>query len=253
MKMFFSCLLLISAVGMSAQTQSLADSLVQVGGVWEFQVDNASEASVTALSASWSCSGGAQKDALLQMDTLLNYGHDKSIGPGKSSTDPLPVRGRRCPGTIDAALFSDGHAEGNPEAIAAIYARRAGAYKAIPTIVNALHAIVTQTSTPQAVGSELQKHMSNLSHDNSVDPAERAGGMFAYSAIQSILLSNADWLVPSDSTPVHQPQIPEVMASANISHEQAQATVIAKKLQEWTNDLEANLQPSIPLTSHRFR
>ena len=47
---------------------------------------------------------------------------------------------------MNAAVFSDGHVEGDPKAVGDIYSARRGAYKALEESIELLNSIGTSTS-----------------------------------------------------------------------------------------------------------
>jgi hypothetical protein len=60
-------------------------------------------------------------------------------------------------------------------------------------------------------------------------------------SIAWLLEKQEAWLVPSDAAPQKQPGIEETLQLRGVTHEQAHAIVLKRKLEEWNFDLQGNL------------
>jgi hypothetical protein len=107
-----------------------------------------------------------------------------------------------------------------------------------------LDAIATQEETPQQVRDTLKNRAESLTYDQTIDMYERLGRSAIYDRLRATL-QTVHGVVhsPSDHTAKRLPLYSQIAQSQNISLEQAQATIISKKFQEWRADLEGNIEP----------
>jgi hypothetical protein len=205
--------------------------------VWREVIQNQGSSALVAFHVSFHC----PKDGpLVRYDALFHYGHNSNIPPGGSveidAGDPS-----KCSGTVDAAIFLDGHNEGEAQSLNELYAMRRGAYTALGDSIQLLNAIANKTESPQHVIDTLETR----SQENRREMTANAAGYAFICLIVTRTLNNPRLSVhvPSDDTAQRLPGIDEVMNLQNISANQAQAVVLSKKLQQWHSALEVNLEP----------
>jgi hypothetical protein len=207
--------------------------------VWTDTIENRGSSSLVAFHATYDC---PQSKTLYDYDYLFRYGLDLSIPPG-DSVEIIAADPDQCPGGVDAAIFSDGHTEGDAQEVSPIYARRRGTYKALGESIKLLSAIAAQEKTPQQVIDIFASECHRIARDQTSDGDERTAMIALYSVLKVALRDPVATLrAPSDKT-ARQPSLAEVVKANNFSREQAQATMIIKKLNEWRADLEDNLYP----------
>jgi hypothetical protein len=211
-------------------------------GMWKEVIENRGSSSLIAFHATFDC--GRSGHLFYSHDPLFFYGRDKIILPEGSfeidAADPS-----HCPGGIDAAIFSDGHTEGDPVEVDAIFQRRRGIYEAIGSALTLLEDMAANKRTALQVQASFSDLETSAQKDHTLDGPERIGMSIFFERLRLTLKTNQGVLItPSDLTVGRQPPYEKVAATQNITMEQAQATVIAKKLQEWRGDLEGSLSPA---------
>ena len=210
--------------------------------LWREVLENRGTTSIVAFHANFNC-GRKFGNALFDHDPFFNYGDDVDIPPG-GSVEIIAADPSRCPGGVVAAIFSDGHSEGDPQEVNNLYARRRGVYTALGESMKLLDLIATQEQTPKQVRDILESRAKALSYDQTIDGYERLGMIVTYSKLRATLQSTQAVIhAPSDHTTHRQPFYYQLAKSQNISLEQAQAIVIGKKIQEWRADLQGNMEP----------
>jgi hypothetical protein len=208
--------------------------------IWRELLENRGTSSIVAFHANFNC----QKlgNALFDHDPFFNYGDDVDIPPG-GSVEIIAADPSRCSGGVVAAIFSDGHSEGDPKEVNNLYARRRGVYTALGESMKLLDLIATQEQTPKQIRDILESRAKALSYDQTIDGYERLGMIVTYSKLRATLQSTRAVIhAPSDYTTHRQPFCYQLAKSQNISLEQAQAIVIGKKIQEWRADLQGNME-----------
>ncbi|WP_260736795.1 hypothetical protein [Tunturiibacter lichenicola] len=213
-------------------------------GVWKEVIENHGSSALVAFHATFHC--GTKGNILYNHDPLFFYGRDKVISPEGSfeieAADPS-----ECPGCIDAAIFSDGHTEGDPFEVDAIFQRRRGTYEAIASALTLLDDMAANKRTALQVQSSFSDLEASAYKDRTLNGPERVGMRILFERLRLTLKTNQGVVItPSDKTVGRQPTYNEIAAKQNISMEQAQAIVIAKKLQEWRADLEGSLSLAPP-------
>jgi hypothetical protein len=213
-------------------------------GMWKEVIENRGSSALVALHATFHC--GTKGNILYNHDPLFFYGRDKVISPeGRfeiDATDPA-----ECPGGIYAAIFSDGHTEGNPFEVDAIFQRRRGIYEGIGSALTLLDDMAANKRTALQVQSSFSDLEASAYNDHTLNGPEKIGMRIFFEGIRLTIKTNQGVLItPSDRTTVRQPTYDQIAAKQNISMDQAQAMVIAKKLREWRADLEGFLSPARP-------
>lgn len=243
------------AVRLGAQVQSIGEgkafnpvaaaTALSSPPVWQEVLDNHGTGAVTALQAVFRCPGSGGFKAVIHTtvsDPLVNYGHDRVIPSGGHLELNVPDP-TQCSGGVAAALFSDGHTEGDPQAVNDIYLRRRGIYDVLEAIAEVLDSVERKEKTTQEALAILSERSKLAANDSALSTAERTGISSAYSIVKLLLSEEGNWGVPSDLTEHRGPGIREVMQSGSVSHEQAFAMVTARKIREWHKDLEGSFEP----------
>jgi hypothetical protein len=214
---------------------------------WRIAVENHDTRSIVAAQATFHCPAtGYYKEIAYTSfhDSLAHYGSDTDIPPGSSfeltANDPSS-----CSGKVDAVVFSDGHSEGDPQAIQEIYMRRRGVYEALSEITAHVDRVANQEETPQNVTDFLTSRDKSNGTNQSIDIRERNGMSMALGMAKMLLMSPGDMRVPSDSTANRQPGTLAVMKEMHITREQAHAIVLSRKLGEWSDALKDHLEPPV--------
>jgi hypothetical protein len=149
-----------------------------------------------------------------------------------------------CPGGIDAALFADGHTEGAPAQVEAIFERRRGIHDAIDSALPLLKKMAANQEAATQVMVALSDLEASANKNNALNADKRNAMVSLFSRVGLTLRSTQGVLnAPSDKTAKQQTNYPEVAADQGITMEQAQAVVIGNKLQEWHADLESSPCP----------
>lgn len=213
-------------------------------GMWKEVIENHGSTALVAFHATFHC--GTKGNVFYDHDPLFFYGRDRPISPEGSfeinAADPA-----ECPGGIDAAIFSDGHTEGNPFEVDAIFQRRRGIYEGIGSALTLLDDVAANKRTALQVQSSFSDLEASAYKDHTLNGPEKIGMRIFFERIRLTIKTNQGVLItPSDWTTVRQPTYDEIAAKQHISMEQAQAIVIAKKLREWRVDLEGFLSPARP-------
>jgi hypothetical protein len=251
-KVFFGLLALTLVPGCGvAQVPSIHESGVFDSGkragtlsgppaiFWEDTVENRGSSSLVAFHATFRC---PRSKTLFDYDYFFRFGSDFNIPPA-GSVEIIAADPDQCPGGVDAAIFSDGHTEGDPEEVSAIYGRRRGTYEGLGESIKLLSAIAAQEKTPQQVIDIFESECHRLARDQTRDGYERMGMLLLYSQLKVTLRDPQGTIrAPSDKT-ARQPTSDEIVKAKNVSREQAQAMILTRKLNEWRADLEGNLNP----------
>lgn len=235
-------LVLLAACGLPQKSFAQVPSIVEGTtlqvrpGQWHQVIRNQSQSELVAYWAPFHC---PKAGPVAVADALLNNGNHE-IPPGESTEihagDPS-----RCSGGVTAAVFSDGHAEGDPQALDAIYSTRRGAYKALGECIEVLNAIQNEREP-------LQQALDTLKTRYQASLRDRSKGAPGYAEIYSYvvkILSDPRWghaQLPPDKRK-KAPAVEEVMAATGLARDEASAVVLAKRLEEWKALLGDNLQP----------
>jgi hypothetical protein len=213
-------------------------------GVRKEVIENHGSSSLVAFHATFHC--GRHGNVFYDHDPLHFYGKDNAISP-EGSFEIQAADPGRCPGGIDAAIFADGHTEGNPAEVDAIFQKRRGTYEAIGLVLPLLDDMAANKRTAAQVVTALRDLDATVRKDSTLDGFERFGMILFFDRLSGTIDTPQGVLpTPTDRTGQGRPTYREVAAKQNITMEQAQATVIAKKLREWRSDLKDFLSPAPP-------
>lgn len=207
--------------------------------MWQKVIRNQSTSSLVAFfvvppHCSYASPGpGVTYDALVYSGNLeIASGESTEIQTGDPS---------KCPGSVSAAIFSDGHVEGDPKALDYLYSGRRGAYTALKESIELLNSVRDQHETTEHVIETLDaRRQANLQ--------QRTETGLGYNLVCHVMLSTLRNArehprLPSDTGPENPAAIQEVMNSTGLPREEARLVALSKRLEQWKSLLEKNLQP----------
>jgi len=204
---------------------------------WKRMLQNQSTSSLVAYTVG--CK--PQHDLTVLHDALLDGG--PYLGPGRSIETEVSEPSS-CDAGVRAAIFSDGHVEGDPEFIGELFARRRGAYQALGETIQLLASVYTQ-NWPLAEVAGILKRKSN----GGKTPQENEGYSFALLRVNQVLTQPlVRHGLPRDNRDekMQLPAIEVVMKENGITHEEAGIFLLNKRLEAWRSLLENHLQPGSP-------
>jgi hypothetical protein len=236
-KMLITLALSIVSLDNMAQVPSVKEGLAfqpkTSANRWFEVIQNQGSSSIEALYAHFEC---PKIGPLTRYDALFNYSSEKNIVPSASieieAGDPS-----KCTGGVKAAIFSDGHVEGDAEALKALYDRRQGAYAALGDLIPLLTAIATEQDTTLHVMDKLN---SRLEETRKTFTPKATGYATVCVILREVWVSGLR--VPSDSTSHKAPEIEALMNEKGISRDQARAIILTRKFGEWRSALEGHLE-----------
>ena len=138
---------------LSAQITSVKESAVtqsELGQAWQEVIENHSFSSIVAPHTTFECpikskSGQTVNEgrASLQRDIVAE---SYSLGaiPSNVAVEVPAQDPSKCSGGVDAVIFSDGHSEGDPDAVNAMYQKRLGYYKGLTEVLKLLDTMRTR-------------------------------------------------------------------------------------------------------------
>jgi hypothetical protein len=223
-----------------AQVPSLEEgaNMEERPALWRRVLENHGSSYLVAYYASFHCPKGGPVDTY---DALL-YSGCHWIAPGESTLmnagDPS-----RCSGNVNAAIFSDGHTEGDSQALDHLYSTRQGAYKALVESTQLLSSIQSEHESVQHVVDALTtRSKASLSEKTWI----ASGRSFVLSTVLDMLTETRSgrYRLPSDDPAHKEPAVEDVMKSTGLTREEARAIVIGKRLEGWKSLLEGNLRAS---------
>jgi len=208
-------------------------------GQWRRVIRNQSTSPLVAFTTS--CHG-PRGGAIAFHDALINAG-DYYVHPGESievsGADPSS-----CDGSVEAAIFLDGHVEGDLGiADKKLFSFRRGAYRALEQSIQLLTSIYTQRVPADHVIDALEaKRQSSLK-----DRTEASAGYTSIliEVLGALRQPHITYHLPPDNYGPKRPQqsIEDVMNSNGLSRDEARIMVFTERLKEWKSLLEGNLQP----------
>jgi len=217
------------------------------GNQWRQVVENHGSSSISAMLSIFHCpgSGGFKSvDSVRVYDPMFHYGTDRDVLPGESVEmnveDPT-----RCPGGVAAAIFADGHTEGDPQTVKRLYAIRQGVYEVLGDTISLLHTVAGGSDNTQNVMRLIDERCQTVAHGKTIDSDERTAMVMIYSQLKAILSDPESVLrAPLHAAATPQPDIGEVVSTSKVSRDQARAIVMSRQLEEWRSALESNLGPA---------
>ncbi len=173
-------------------------------------------------------------------DALIDGG--SYVDPGKSIeaqvNDPST-----CEAGVHAAIFSDGHAEGEPEFVNELFAWRRGAYQALGDTIKLLASVYMRHVAIADIIDKLKAERKATFQKMT----QESGGYNTVLIHISDVLSKPDvaWRFPPEYQGQKQqlPSIEEVMNANGLSRDEARVMLLNKRLEAWKSLLGKNLQP----------
>jgi hypothetical protein len=226
----------------SAEVPSIVEGSafeVQQPEHWHRVFKNQSASSLVAFRGA--CHGPKGGQIVLH-DALLHTGNHK-IHPGES-IEVVVADPSSCDGSVEAAIFSDGHIEGDPDVVDRdLFSPRRGAYKALEYSIQQLASVYTQHMPIEHVIDALE-----AKRQSSLQERTELGGGYTFILIEvlrTLRQPQVSIYVPSDDFGPKRPShsIEDVMNSNGLSRDEARVLVFTKRLGEWKSLLEGNLQP----------
>ena len=144
---------LLAAVAVSGNGLAQVPSIVEGApfearqGQWKKVISNQSPSSLVAFFVTPPHCSYANPGPGVTYDALV-YSGNREI-PSGESTEIQAGDPSKCPGSVNAAIFSDEHVEGDPKALDRLYSARQGAYKALNESIELLNSIRDQPETTQ--------------------------------------------------------------------------------------------------------
>lgn len=208
-------------------------------GQWMKVIRNQSPSSLIAFFvAPPHCSYGEPGPGVT-FDALVYSGNHEI--PSEESTEIQTGDPSKCPGSVSAAIFSDGHVEGDPKALEYLYSGRRGAYKALEESVELLNSVRDQHETTQHVVETLDaRRQANVQQRTETGVAY---GLVSHVVLTTLRDSREHPKLPSDTGPENPTAIQDVINSTGLPHEEARFVAFGKRLEAWKSLLQKNLQP----------
>jgi hypothetical protein len=244
------CLLSASCIAESSNTITVPGIKIEIkvegtGTGW-YVVTNENPSAIVAMHFKYGCSPNVQS----QVYDVLVSSHPGPISYRQSwkfdfGSTEIPA----CPGGIDAALFEDGHHEGDADGLAVIYGWRNGILKGIDFALPLLDDVIASEGNQ----SKALVSIADTSHSSNGDltraVSDRVGEWFVLGIVVSSLTKEETGCVPPDRTCRRGATTESVMQTESLNHAGANAFVLKRKLLEWKQALvdEAKLtgQPAL--------
>lgn len=180
------------------------------------------------------------KTGLSLRDALLNVG--RYIGPGDSIEADVG-NPSTCEASVRAAIFSDGHAEGDPELVEEIFAHRRGAYRALGDAIKLLASVYIQ-HVP--IADVIDRLTAERKFNGRKTPEEGVGYNSVLIDVSAALAHPiVKYGFPPENLGQKQqwPSIEDVMTEKGVSRDEARVILLSGRLEAWKAILEDNLQP----------
>ncbi len=173
-------------------------------------------------------------------DALIDGG--SYVDPGKSIeaqvNDPST-----CEAGVHAAIFSDGHTEGDPKLVQELFAYRRGAYQALGDTIKLLTSVYTQHVATADIIDKLKAERKATFRKMTQESVGYNTVLFQISGVLSE--PNIVWRSPPEYQGQKQQlsSIEDVMTANGLSRDEARVMLLNKRLEAWKSLLENNLQP----------
>jgi hypothetical protein len=223
----------------SAQVPSIFESgSLQAGGhSWRKVLRNQSPSALVAYMVGCNPEGGmtSTHDALIDGGAFVGSGKSIEVQVNAPST---------CDASVHAAIFSDDHAEGDPNLVQKLFAYRRGAYQSLGDTIKLLASVYTQHVPIANILEKLDtQRRSNLQKMT----AESGGcNMVLFQISNALSKPHVVWRVPPEyqGQKLELPSIEDVMAGDGVSQDEARVILLNKRLEAWKSLLEHHLEPS---------
>jgi len=203
---------------------------------WRKVLRNQSPSSLVAYTVGCSPKNGLT----IISDALIDGG--SFVEPGKS-IEAQVNEPSRCEAGLHAAIFSDGHTEGEPEFVNELFAYRRGAYQALGDSIKLLGSVYTQHVPIADIISKLQAEQKSTLQKMTQESGGYNAVLFQISGALSE--PNVVWRSPPEYQGQKQqlPSIEAVMTTKGVSRDEARVMILNTRLRAWQSLLANNLQP----------
>ena len=215
----------------------------------KYTLRNLSKAAVMAIHFSYGCGTRLKQTQIL--DSLVESGFRSVSYMQTAKTQVGNAETLKCPGGIDAAIFADGHTEGDSAKVVLIYIQRAGTLKGIAFALPLLEEVAqSEANQPHAL-VKLSNRLIETRKELSRDVIDRLGEDWVVQIVADALIREESIMVPTQLTDPPEQRIDYVMRTQSVNHTRATAIVLHSKLEDWQNLLEGHpiahkpAQPSI--------
>lgn len=217
-------------------TTEIKRSVDQTDG--QYLIANESNAPIVAMHFRYGC--GDLKTRQL-FDVLVNYGTEHPIPYQKTWTSGFgSPEILSCPGGVDAAIFADGHTEGEQKKVEEIYHERRGVYDGIAFVLPLLDAVVRSDTQKEEALLAISNKVAEMGNKPPDDRPALWGETGLLRVVTDTLEKERPMGIPSDMTPSEQ-AVEQVMKNEHLSHASAAAFAIRARLLTWQRDLAGNL------------
>lgn len=231
--LIFAVTIFLLSLVSSAQVAGIAESTTVEAGphTWRQTLTNESTSSLDAYVVS--CKPKWLATTL--QDVLLNGG--RSLHPGESINVTVNEPSK-CDSRLRAAIFSDGHAEGDPAFVNELYAHRRGAEQALEQTIELLASIYTEHRPFPQIADLLKQKSSN----SAKTPEEGVGYSLVMWAVNRMLSQPGHTrLIPAEARVKEQlPEIDDVMKQNGFTGEEAGVFLLNKRLEAWMSALRSD-------------
>ena len=229
---FYASIVVLSAVpSVAQQLPNLSQKRFATSTGVVIEVQNTSKSEITAFEARYKCNG--RLALAYHFDTLLNLGSDLPMRSGAISTYTLPRPVEHCEGGVVAAIFSDGHNEGDVQTLLEMRAKRTGALAELQAFLGSSED--ANVFDPKAAARDMRRRSDQVSINQALSVAEREGHMYILGVLADNLDRNAVISVPSDKTTARIPSASEMMKISNVPMETARTMVAHRRVMEWVS------------------
>jgi hypothetical protein len=221
-----------------AQVPSIVESRTREAGPhsWKRVLQNQNTSSLVAYTV-----GCKPKHGTTALGDALLYG-GPYVGSGRSIEADVNNPSRdSCNVGVRAAIFSDGHVEGDPDFVGELFAKRRGAYQALGETIQLLASVYTQ-HVPIAYVIDRIKRKSN----GGKTQEENEGYSYALFRVKRILTQpGVRYGLPRGDRGEQQqlPAVEDVMKENGVSRDEAGIILLNMRLEEWKSLLESRLEP----------
>jgi len=148
-----------------------------------------------------------------------------------------------CEVGVHAAIFSDGHSEGDPKIVQELFAHRRGAYQALGDTTKLLASVYTEhvpiANIVERLDAEQRSNLQKMTTDSTGD------NMVLFQISNFLRDPSVVWHLPPEYQGQKQqmPSVEDVMSANGVSRDEARVLLLNKRLEAWRTLLQNNLQP----------
>jgi hypothetical protein len=148
-----------------------------------------------------------------------------------------------CEVGVHAAIFSDGHSEGDAKIVQELFAHRRGAYQALGNTTKLLASVYTEhvpvANIVESLEAEQRSNLKKMTADSAGD------NMVLFQISNFLRDPSVVWHLPPEYQGQKQqlPSVEDVMSANGVSRDEARVLLLNKRLEAWRTLLQNNLQP----------